>query len=177
VAKGRGEFVAQFPSLASTEVQARLTVPHARDTFTRCKLQWDEYDRHVAMRALHEDLLALRRGSVAFRQQQAGAVDGAVLGVGTFTFVLRYGTQGPLDERLLVVNLSTDVVAPAFPEPLVAPPDGCDWADEWSSEHPAYGGTGTPAVCTGRGWHIPGLSATVLKPMEKQDEDDAPDRG
>ena len=175
VAKGRGEFVTQFPSLGSPEVQTRLPVPHARDTFTRCKLQWDEYDHHVAMRALHEDLLALRRGSAAFREGRAGAVDGAVLGAGTF--VLRYATPAPLDERLLVVNLGADVVAPSFPEPLMAPPGGCGWTIDWSSEHPAYGGTGTPQVCSERGWHIPGLSATVLKPMETQDEDDASDRG
>jgi maltooligosyltrehalose trehalohydrolase len=174
VAKGRGEFVTQFPSLASSEVQARLAVPHARDTFDRCTLQWEEFDRHVAVRRLHEDLLALRRGAVAFRQQRAGAVDGAVLGPGTF--VLRYETQISRDERLLIVNLAADVTAAAFPEPLLAPPDGCDWVNDWSSEDPVYGGVGTPQVCTDSGWHIPGLSATVLKPRETQDDDHASDR-
>jgi maltooligosyltrehalose trehalohydrolase len=53
VQKGRAEFVAQFQSLAQAEIQQRLAQPHARATFERCKLAWDEYDRHPSHRLLH----------------------------------------------------------------------------------------------------------------------------
>ena len=34
----------------------------------------------------------------------------------------------------------------AFPEPLVAPPDGHKWTLRWSSEHPDYEGCGTQEI-------------------------------
>jgi maltooligosyltrehalose trehalohydrolase len=161
VRKGRAEFVAQFPSLASAERQARLDIPHARDTFVRCQLDWSERSRHAAHLQLHRDLLALRRTDVAFRQQRHGCVDGAVLA--GEAFALRFVTDAPEDERLLLVNFGPDLVAASFPEPLVAPPDSCQWALRWSSEDPAYDGTGTPDVLTDAGWRIAGHAAFVLR--------------
>jgi maltooligosyltrehalose trehalohydrolase len=166
VRKGRAEFVCQFPSLASAEMQQRLEVPHARDTFERCKLDWRELERHATHVRLHRDLIAMRRGDVAFRMQQPGMVDGAVLG--PEVFALRYLARLADDERLLLVNFGPDMVAGGFPEPLLAPPDGCRWTLRWSSEHPDYGGTGTPGVVTEQGWHIAGHAAFVLQP-EKTD--------
>jgi maltooligosyltrehalose trehalohydrolase len=162
IQKGRAEFVAQFPSLASPEMQARLPAPQDRATFERCKLDWSEFESHRAERRLHEDLLALRRSEPAFRAQTAGGVDGAVLQAETF--VLRYLAGSPADERLLVVNLGIDVIASSIPEPLVAPPDGAEWVTQWSSEHPDYGGAGASPLVTPEGWRIPGHSATVLAP-------------
>lgn len=166
VQKGRAEFVAQFPSLASAAAQAALPIPHDPATFERCKLRWDERDRHVTHRRLHEDLLALRRDDVAFHQQRPGAVDGAVLT--DEAFVLRYTTPDPRDERVLVVNFGSDLDVPTFAEPLLAAPDGYVWTLRWSSEHPEYGGLGVPDVFSGARSEIPGHSATVLAPMESR---------
>jgi maltooligosyltrehalose trehalohydrolase len=174
VQKGRAEFVSQFPSLGSPEMQQRLSPPHTVETFERCKLDWDEYERHVPQRRLHEDLLALRRSEVAFRAQTPGAVDGAVLAAEAF--VLRFATPREEDERLLVVNLGADLVDGSFAEPLVAPPAGARWVVQWSSEHPDYGGYGTPPVTTDQGWRIPGHSALVLRPEDDEHGGDGANR-
>jgi maltooligosyltrehalose trehalohydrolase len=170
VQKGRGEFVAQFPSVASPAMQARIPPPHDPATFERCKLRWEERERNVTHVQLHRDLLALRKDDAAFAQQRPGAVDGAVLA--PEAFVLRYTTEQPEDERLLLINFGADLDAASFAEPLVAPPDDHQWRVRWSSEEPDYGGCGTPPIVTAQGWHIPGHAAIVLAPvnMEKKAE-------
>lgn len=170
VARGRAEFVSQFPSQASETAQALLPLPHDVKTFERCKLQWDEYQTNVRTRRLHRDLIALRRTTRVFSEQRAGALDGAVLS--NAAFVLRFPHEKPDEERLLIVNFGRDLTVPAFPEPLVAPPSDHRWTTAWSSEDPAYGGAGAPAACGPEGWQILGLSATVLKPVEATDERD-----
>jgi maltooligosyltrehalose trehalohydrolase len=162
VETGRAAFVAQFPSLASQEAQAALSTPHDPATFERCKLDWRERGAHAPTYRLHGDLLRLRREEPAFARTAPGSVDGAVLAAEAF--VLRFLAEAPRDERLIVVNLGPDIVAASFAEPLVAPPGGAVWSIQWSSEHPAYGGTGTPAVAGDAGWRIPGHAAVVLRP-------------
>jgi maltooligosyltrehalose trehalohydrolase len=162
VQKGRAEFVSQFPSLASEEMQRCLPVPQDPQTFERSTLDWSEYDANVTHRRLHRDLIAMRQETPVFVEQRPGRVDGAVLAAEAF--VLHYGADVATDERLLVVNLGPDLVAGAFPEPLLAPPEGLEWSLAWSSESPRYGGTGTPEVLGEHGWHIPGHSALVFRP-------------
>jgi maltooligosyltrehalose trehalohydrolase len=166
VRKGRAEFVAQFPSLATKESQESMPEPHDWSTFAKCKLEWHEYAGNMAHRRLYSDLLALRRDDVAFKQEN-GTIDGAVLG--QEAFVLKYATRHVRDERLLVVNFGPDVVAGSFAEPLVAPPDGHIWQMRWSSEHTVYGGIGANPVVTEDGWRVPGHSAAVLAPAETDD--------
>ena len=115
-------------------------------------------------RSLHADLITLRRSDRAFNQQTAGAIDGAVLA--QEAFVLRYTTPDAADERLLLVNLGRDLVTPSFAEPLLAPPQECEWRVSWSSESSIYGGCGTPTVLQS-GWRIPGHAALVLKPERR----------
>ncbi len=91
VQAGRAEFISQFPSFASPEMQSRLAAPHDPATFERCRLKWDERASHVSHRRLHEDLIAMRRSDAAFRMQQSGALDGAVLDAEAF--VLRYAAS------------------------------------------------------------------------------------
>jgi maltooligosyltrehalose trehalohydrolase len=167
VREGRAKFVAQFPSLATDAMQSRLAAPDDPRTFESCRLNWNERTAHATARQLHIDLLSLRRREPAFRQQRAGALDGAVLG--PEAFVLRFETGHPLDERVLIVNLGADITAGSFAEPLLAPPDGCQWSLQWSSEHPAYAGLGAGDVVDESGWRIPGHSASVLRPMERTD--------
>jgi maltooligosyltrehalose trehalohydrolase len=158
VRKGRAEFLAQFPSIATREIQARLADPGSRETFERCILDLAERDRNAAAYALHRDLLRLRREDAALR---APRIDGAVLG--PEAFVLRYFAQDGAD-RLLLVNLGADVLLEVAPEPLLAPPEGCRWQIGWSSEHPLYGGRGTGPVECEEGWHLPGHAAVFLVP-------------
>ena len=162
VQKGRAEFMAQFPSLASPEAQRTLPPPHDPQTFESTVLDWTEYDTHVGHRRLYEDLIAMRRSDRVFVEQETGRVDGAVLA--PEAFILRYFADDPAEERLLCVNLGADLVAGSFAEPLVAPPDGFIWQPRWSSENPEYGGAGTPDVAGMDGWRLPGHSALVLEP-------------
>jgi maltooligosyltrehalose trehalohydrolase len=164
VLKGRAEFLKQFPSLASPEMQRRLLPPHDPETFASTILDWSEYDTHSQHRRLYEDLISMKRRDSAFCDDGNRHVDGAVLA--PEAFVLRYFMTEPGSERLLCVNFGPDLVAGAFAEPLVAPPDGFRWRVRWSSEQPEYGGTGTPEVVGEHGWNLPGQSAIVLEPQE-----------
>jgi maltooligosyltrehalose trehalohydrolase len=157
VAEGRRAFLAQFPSLASPEMQVRLDDSGDPDTFRRCILDHAERDRHHEALALHRDLLALRR-----ELHPTGCrVDGVAFG--DDAWVLRYSREGG-DDWLLTVNLGRDLPLDPAPEPLLAPPDGRDWTTSWSSESPAYGGTGAPDPITDGIWRLPGRAAIVLTP-------------
>jgi len=174
VRKGRAEFVRQFPSIATPEMQERLPAPDDEQTFRRCTLDWSEFDRHETWRRLHHDLIALRFRDAAFSPHRQSDVDGAVLGAEAL--VIRFFSSAPQDERLLIVNLGADLVRDAFPEPLVAAPEGFDWSLTWSSEAPGYGGAGAPDVVVAGGWQILGHSAVVLRP-EMSDGSDGSTRG
>jgi maltooligosyltrehalose trehalohydrolase len=163
VRKGRAEFLARFPSLAVPAMQALLADPADRATFERCKLDFAERQRHAPLYALHRDLLKLRRDDPVFRGQKERGVDGAILA--PQAFVLRYfGGDG--DDRLLLVNLGRDLHLEVAPEPLLAPPEGKEWALLWSSESPVYGTGGTAPVETEAGWFLPGEAAVVLRPAD-----------
>jgi maltooligosyltrehalose trehalohydrolase len=159
---GRQEFLAQFPSVRDFIARSMLDDPGREETFTRCKLDFQEREAHRGWYALHEDLLRLRRSEPAFRAQRRGQVDGAVLG--GQAFVLRFFTDAPVDERLLIVNLGPEVNRPSLAEPLVAPPPGFEWHVYWSSSDPKYGGSGTRDLWPDGTWSIPPESATVCRP-------------
>ncbi|MFB3818139.1 MAG: malto-oligosyltrehalose trehalohydrolase [Candidatus Methylomirabilales bacterium] len=163
VARGRREFLAQFPLLASPEMQPLLADPADPATFMRSKLDLAERQSHAAAYALHKDLLALRSRDPVFRTQGGGGVDGAVLG--PEAFCLRFfGEAG--DDRLLVMNLGLTCTLHAAPEPLLAPPAGRQWSVLWSSEHPKYGGEGVPAQAPDQPWRLLGHAALVYAATE-----------
>ena len=155
VAKGRRDFLSQFPSIAA--VTAELRAPHERSTFTACKLDHHERETHREALLLYGDLIALRQNDDAFR----GRVDGAV--IAPDAFVLRYINEAAND-RLLVVNLGPQLQLEVIPEPLLASPAGSRWEILWSTESAEYGGAGTPAVETAAGFNVPAQSAVVLAP-------------
>jgi maltooligosyltrehalose trehalohydrolase len=166
VRKGRSEFLTQFPSCATSEAQAELADPAARDTFTRSCLDWDELaqPQHARTLRLYRDLTALRRTDPILAAQATGEVslDGAVLSPECFVLRL-FGPRG--DDRLLLVNLGRDLPLCPAPEPLLAPPEGRRWRIRFASEHPDYGGAGAPEPETeAEGWHIPGHAALLLHP-------------
>ena len=83
---------------------------------------------------------------------------------------LRFRTddRGGTGDRLLLLNLGTDLQLSPIPEPLLAPPRGCRWRRLWSSEAIGYGGRGEPALATDDSWLLPGESALVLAPDEEK---------
>jgi maltooligosyltrehalose trehalohydrolase len=163
---GRKEFLQQFRSLATPEMQEAFPRPDDPATFERCKLNFSERETHAGIYELHRDLLRLRRTDPVLRLRRPGGIDGAVLGPGAF--LLRFFGEG--DDRLLLVNLDADLQLDPAPEPLLAPPQGCSWDLLWSSEDPRYGGTGTPPVYTAEeNWRLPGRIAVVLQPIERAD--------
>jgi maltooligosyltrehalose trehalohydrolase len=166
VRRGRAEFLRQFPSIASPEIQSRLPDPGDPQTFERSRLDLSERSRHREAYTLHRDLLRLRRQDPVFRSQRPGGVDGAVLGLQAF--VLRFFAEDGHD-RLLVVNLGRDLRFDPAPEPLLAPPERMRWEILWCSEDPCYGGSGTPPLETEGNWRIPGEAAVVLTPTPQEE--------
>jgi maltooligosyltrehalose trehalohydrolase len=171
VAKGRGEFLEQFKSIAQAEVKACLSDPGDKTTFERSKLDLTEREQHAEAYALHKDLLELRRRDPTFRAQRPRGVDGAVLG--PEAFVLRFFGDDSLGDRLLLVNFGPDLHLDPAPEPLLAPPEGALWAILWSSESPRYGGCGTPPLDTEDNWRLPGHAAVVMAPQPTKEEGSA----
>ena len=161
VSEGRGKFMQQFRTIATAESQAILPAPHDEATFRRCQLDFSERARNADTYRLHIDLLKLRREDPVIRAR--AGFDGAVLSEDAF--VLRY-FSATNDDRILLVNLGTDLALTVSPEPLLAPPEGRGWHVLWSSESPAYGGGGTPDIETTAGWLIPGRAAVLLQPHE-----------
>ena len=164
--EGRRQFVRQFASLATPEMQALVPRPDDPETFLRSKLDHAGRDAHPEAYALHADLLKLRREHAPF----LGSVDGAVLA--PEAFALRFESGGG-DARLMVVNLGPDLRLDPPAEPLLAPPSaGPGWSLLWSSEDPRYGGGGTPPVrFEGEDpWRVPGHSALVFAPVAPGDE-------
>ena len=158
VRKGRLEFLAQFPSLATPAMAACLADPGDRATFERSKLDLTERERHAWAVNLHADLLKLRREDAVFSGRQRRGLDGAVLG--PEALVLRFFGD---DDRLLVLNLGRDLELTSAPEPLLAPPAGRRWQMIWSSEDPRYGGCGAPPPESEDGaWRLTGHAAFVL---------------
>src|SRR5438093_9163700 len=100
VKKGRFEFLAQFPSAASSEVQARMPVPYELETFNRCKLDWSERETNRALSDLHRDLIKLRHEDSRLRLQMECGSDGAVLG--PHSFPLSYFAKQTDDTVLLL---------------------------------------------------------------------------
>jgi maltooligosyltrehalose trehalohydrolase len=164
VHKGRGEFLAQFPDIATAEGRSLLANPADPETFKQCILDFSERETHKEIYKMHRDLIRLRKGEPVFRSQRLGGVDGAVLGLEAF--VLRFFSEDKRD-LLLVVNLGPDLHFDPAPEPLLAPPEMMQWQILWSSDHPDYGGTGTPPLETEENWRIPGHAAVVLFPKEQ----------
>jgi maltooligosyltrehalose trehalohydrolase len=171
VRRGRADFMRQFRSVASRrDALDALPDPAADGTFLRSILRDDERLDDGEVMRLHRDLLRVRRDDPIFgRPFVRNSMDGAVLA--RRTFILRWFADDPQEllnaqsvsrDRLVVVNLDEDLHFNPAPEPLLAPPAGTAWAILWSSEDPAYGGTGTSPLDGEDGWRIPGQATIVL---------------
>ena len=164
VRQGRAEFLSQWRSLATG--QLKVDDPCSQGTFSKCKLDLSERDKNRQWLVLFKDLIELRKKQNVFSRQDR-SFDGAVLA--TDCFLLRFFSSNPTDDRLVLVNLGRDLNFSPSPEPLLAPPECCEWKILWSSEDPKYGGEGTPPLDSDLNCMIPGPSTIVLSasPVEK----------
>jgi maltooligosyltrehalose trehalohydrolase len=162
IRKGRAELLAPFLSITAEEALKTLPAPDDPEAFARCKLDLSERAKNAELYDLHIDLLELRRRDARFRLQNAGEIDGAVLG--RASLLLRYFSDNG-DDRLLLVNLSEDEVLHPASEPLLAPPTDCRWEMLWTSDSPRYGGAGGVATINSEQWMLPPESAVVLRSL------------
>lgn len=160
VGDGRRKFLEQFVSM-SPDMTERLAPPCDIATFAACKLDVTERASHRPTYDLYRDLIALRRTDGVFGPG-CRRLDGAVLSHSSL--VLRFFGGTPGDDRLLLVTLGPDEVLGRVPEPLLAPPLAASWEVAWSSEHPRYGGGGTPPLYCDGVLHLLGESAVALRP-------------
>ncbi len=174
VARGRREFLSQFPALTDPEVIARLPPPADESTYRASQLDLSEREKHGAAYLLHSDLLRIRREDAVIGRERT-RVDGAV--IGPHAFVVRF--FGEQEDRLLLVNLGADLEYTPAPEPLIAPPAGCRWRLGWSSEAVEYGGRGTPPIQPHGELRATGAAALLfapeLLPAEADDDRRGPD--
>ena len=169
IRKGRHEFLTQFPHIGSADGGKLLAPPNEEETFTRCKLDHGERERHAPVVRMHRDLLRLRREDPMFSRQDSACMHGAVLGAEAF--LLRF-LDAAGNDRLLLVNLGATLPLLPMAEPLLAPPAGCRWKLMWHSEGPRYGGNGTAEAGGGHSWRLPAHALAVLKPHAMEEEDD-----
>jgi maltooligosyltrehalose trehalohydrolase len=163
VRAGRQKFLAQFPSLASEEMQRKLPNPDDPQVFAGCKLDFSEREKNQSFYNLFCDLIRLRREDPCFSAQKTGGVDGAVLGASSL--VLRYfGTE---HDRLLLLNLGERLPLVPVSEPLLAPPDGFAWETLWTTDSPRYGGPGSTPVASDDDWLLPAEAAMALHPVRR----------
>ncbi len=162
IEKGRMEFLHQWRSLSTPEMQCCFANPVAPATFENSRLDWSEVQKHEWIYAMHRDLLRLRREDPVISLQGVDGFDGAV--IAPSCLVVRFFSPDFSNDRILFVNLGRDEDLNPAPEPLLAPPLSKRWVTLWSTDDAAYGGCGTAALETEDGWKIPGYSAVVLHP-------------
>jgi len=171
VREGRLEFLKQFRNMIPLESQEALPDPADRAGFEECRLDPDrDRRRNESFFRLHKDLLKIRKEDPVFRMQDNSRVFGAI--VGPEAFLLRFFGEDH-DDRLLIINLDRDIELKPAPEPLLAPPENCDWELIWSSESPEYGGSGVLPFNGLQEVRVPGQAALVLKPKPSQVIEDA----
>ncbi len=160
VARGRAQFLSQFPAAATPEGRKRLARPHDPDTFRRCKLDLSQRQKHRAIYDLHIDLLKLRHEDPVFHQQRIDRLDTAVLTADCLA-VRFFDDDG--QDRLLLMNLGGNLRLDPLPHPLLTPPDGKNWQLLFNSNDARYGGPDASFDLTAGALAIPDETTLVLK--------------
>jgi maltooligosyltrehalose trehalohydrolase len=156
VCEGRYQFLTQFPGAATLEAKQVIARPGVDETFQLSKLNWQETQQHAAHLELHRDLIALRRRY----WDREEVIDGAVLGEQAWLW--RWSAANSND-RLLIINLGTEIPVQPLAEPMLVCARGMKWNLQWSSEQPKYGGSGVENPETNHGWYIPAECAVLLQ--------------
>ncbi len=160
VARGRAEFLSQFPAAATPGGKKRLARPSDPETFRRCKLDLSERQKHQPLYELHIDLLKLRREDPVFKQQRIDRLDTAVL-TDNCLAVRFFGDDG--HDRLLLMNLGGELRLEPLLHPLLPPPSETKWELLCSSDAQRYGGSGAAPTIAEEEWFVPGETSAVWK--------------
>lgn len=163
---GRIEYLKQFTNIDAPEIIDSIDKPYELETFEQSRLHLRERERHGKTYNLYRDLIRLRREDPVFSRACACHIEGAVLGANAF--LLRYFLEE--DQRLLLINLGRELHLVPIPEPMLAPPECCNWEILWTSEKLEFGGSGTPKLDTEKFWRIQGNAAVVLIPVRQGEE-------
>ncbi|HSP79232.1 MAG TPA: malto-oligosyltrehalose trehalohydrolase [Myxococcaceae bacterium] len=164
VRQGRNAFLSQFPSTRQALEQEGYQDPLGEEAFRQSKLDWSERERNAEVVALHRELLRLRREDPVFAAQDATRLAGAVLS--PQALVLRWFGGEQEGDRLLLLNLGTELEMAPCPEPLLAPPPERKWRLLLASEQVRYGGQGAPPPADEGRMRVPGQAALVLTSEE-----------
>jgi len=163
VRKGRNDFLSQFPSLRQA-LEEGYRPPFGEEAFQRSKLDWSEWERNAGAVALHRELLRLRREDPVFARQDRKQVEGAALS--PQALVLRYFGGGQEGDRLVLLNLGSELKLDPCPEPLLANVPGRKWKLLLASEQVRFGGQGAPPLPEEGRMRVPGQTALVLTSEE-----------
>lgn len=167
---GRKEFMAQFRSIGTPEMQASLPDPIAEDAMEKCTLDFEERKTNGHIYQMYKDLLKIKSEDkvVCSVNKSTRKFDGAVLA--NDCFVTRFFSDDYNEDRLLIINLDGDLYLHPAPEPLLAPPLDKRWELLFSTEDPKYLGHGTAALDNDKeNWIIPSYSAILLKPVQNKE--------
>jgi maltooligosyltrehalose trehalohydrolase len=140
VTEGRRREFASFRAFADETRRAEIPDPQAAETFLRAKLDLAEATRMpgAGLRALHVELLRLRRQSPAMKARDRAHVE--VVTSGALLAVRRSAPAAGSASLLFIVAL-TEGGALALDGPL-APPEGRRWRLWLDTEEPRFGGEG-----------------------------------
>jgi maltooligosyltrehalose trehalohydrolase len=162
VMEGRRRFLEQFARQVRTAEEAAVPGATSGADAHACCLDHDLTAEGERAWTLHRDLLDLRRRD--FLGPRAALV-GATLS--NQVLLLRHRGDGGGQERLVVINLGPDMNLAGIAEPLLAPPEHCDWMVRWCSEDRRYGGSGVAACAPPDRLIATGHAATVFHPLER----------
>ena len=163
VAEGRKNELRQFPSLRDPAMEKQVIRPADPACFAATRLDWAQRAANSEWVALHRDLIALRKSDPVISLQPnaaSGGLDGSV--VGNDALLLRWFAPGRGSDRLLLVNLGSDLAIRSIPDPLFAPPEGTEWRLMLSTQNPDYGGVGQAPIDLMERWTLPADTALLF---------------
>jgi maltooligosyltrehalose trehalohydrolase len=164
VRKGRLEFLSQFPSLASPEIQEQLPAPNDEAMFNACRLEWSESARSRDARRLYGDLIALRQKDAVM--SKVGTADVSIESAAPTADLLLIRYSAGDAARLLIINLGP-LMTCAMNEPLFAPEAGHGWELVFCSERSTYGGGGVNESFGEGCWDLQAYCAWLLQSTAK----------
>ena len=160
VFQGRQQFLSQFTRLRAAYEGATVDAI-GRPAFDACRLDHGFDPEADPTWRMYRDLIRLRRADAALGQR-AQRLTGSTLD--DHTLLLRYIGRVAHEDRLVLVNLGSDMDIACAPDPLVAPPDLFEWTVLWCSEDRAYGGVGIAGNCLPAKLVATGQATTVFRP-------------
>lgn len=161
VYEGRLQYLKQFESICHSTIVDKIASPESFQTFTQCKLNFEELNNNRAIFSLYKDLIQLRKTLPFCKGDNHYTFDGALLNSDT----LAIRCFGKIS-YLFLINLNLPLLMDCLPEPLLALHSNAKWELVWSSEDPMYGGEGIIIPPKAGPWHIQGQCCTLLKATE-----------